>query len=158
MQHGPPVTLPPRLFKYVTPARAEILESLTIRFTQPYGLNDVFELTPVFAAMGTKVDIRHSHDTTWPQMRQEAIKAWERRSLAPTPRDIAQGDFIETLRVSCAFHVVFAADAPWAVPMLDKGVKAALARTAVDLGGRAVSVFEGNPSPSWNPVPWRPGQ
>jgi hypothetical protein len=42
--------------------------------------------------------------------------------------------------------------------MLDKGVKAALARTAVDLGGRAVSVFEGNPSPSWKPVPWRPGQ
>jgi hypothetical protein len=25
-------------------------------------------------------------------------------------------------------------------------------------GGRAITVFEGNPSPRWNPVPWRPGQ
>jgi RHS repeat-associated protein len=25
-------------------------------------------------------------------------------------------------------------------------------------GGRAITVFEGNPSPGWNPVPWRPGQ
>ena len=25
-------------------------------------------------------------------------------------------------------------------------------------GGRAITVFEGKPSPNWNPVPWRPGQ
>jgi len=30
--------------------------------------------------------------------------------------------------------------------------------TDAPTGGRAITVFEGNPSPTWNPVPWRPGQ
>lgn len=25
-------------------------------------------------------------------------------------------------------------------------------------GGNVITVFEGNPSPRWNPVPWRPGR
>lgn len=30
--------------------------------------------------------------------------------------------------------------------------------TDAPTGGRAITVFEGSPSPGWNPVPWRPGQ
>jgi hypothetical protein len=29
--------------------------------------------------------------------------------------------------------------------------------TDTPTGGRAITVFEGSPSPDWNPVPWRPG-
>jgi hypothetical protein len=29
--------------------------------------------------------------------------------------------------------------------------------TDAPTGGRAITVFEGNPSPDWVPVPWRPG-
>jgi hypothetical protein len=41
-------TVPPRIYKYVTPDRIDVLESLTIRFTQPSAANDPFELTPLF--------------------------------------------------------------------------------------------------------------
>jgi hypothetical protein len=30
--------------------------------------------------------------------------------------------------------------------------------TDAPFGGRAITVFEGSPSPGWNPVRWRPGQ
>jgi len=30
--------------------------------------------------------------------------------------------------------------------------------TSSPTGGKAITVFEGNPSPTWVPVPWRPGQ
>lgn len=41
-------TYPSRVFKYLIPQRIDVLESLTIRFTQPSGTNDLFELVPVF--------------------------------------------------------------------------------------------------------------
>ena len=51
-----PVTIestiyPSRVFKYVVPDRIDILETLTIRFTQPYALNDPFELQPIFSQL-----------------------------------------------------------------------------------------------------------
>lgn len=41
---------PSRVFKYVPPERIDVLENLTIRFTQPSSpaLNDLFELKPIF--------------------------------------------------------------------------------------------------------------
>jgi hypothetical protein len=45
----PSKTFPSRVYKYVTQARIDVLENLQIRFTQPFGVNDPFELKPLFS-------------------------------------------------------------------------------------------------------------
>lgn len=42
------MTCPRYLYKFVTPARLDVLERRLIRFTQPSALNDPFELQPIF--------------------------------------------------------------------------------------------------------------
>lgn len=42
------IPCPLRLFKYSNPDRVDILQTLSVRFTQPSALNDPFELRPVF--------------------------------------------------------------------------------------------------------------
>lgn len=46
-----PTVYPSRVYKYVTRDRIDVLQNLTIRFTQPSALNDPFELKPIFSQM-----------------------------------------------------------------------------------------------------------
>jgi len=56
------------LYKYVVPERIDILKNGLIRFTQPMGLNDQFDLRPLFDSFMSKDDVM-----TW-QIRPENLE------------------------------------------------------------------------------------
>jgi hypothetical protein len=70
---------PSRIFKYVPPERIDVLENLTIRFTQPSALNDPFELKPMFKQMVSDEELDKVFDPSTASFKQEWLAAINRQ-------------------------------------------------------------------------------
>lgn len=77
-----------RLFKYLTPARIDVLQHHKIRFTQPQALNDPFELKPNIIALAKDEELLDGFDDQFPKIIAEEYE--------PFRNIISFADFLAT--------------------------------------------------------------
>jgi hypothetical protein len=73
------------LFKYFEPARTDVIESSTIRLTQPLDFNDPFEFKPVVSSVATKEEFNSLFEEMIDDQVEETLASYpsEVRSLIP---------------------------------------------------------------------------
>jgi hypothetical protein len=87
------------LYKYIVPARAAILETGLIRFTQPAALNDPFELRPYFESLVPADQLEALLRPTRQMIETELKKAYKELSSRQR-RGISEKQFLNRARQS----------------------------------------------------------